>query len=262
MRQGKFITFYVDDSTCEIAGRKHFILAAASFDDEERVLTEWNNKRQKFGIPSNEEVRWSSKNLTIPQRRAFVPIASSSLAIIVIDERSKHDAALTICEQARSYCLEQNYDGYRLRFDENIVANWREMKERVAQHHPPCVGLCEADSKYEQLIQAADFIAGATKLQIDLDLGNRDPHLKIELSKELSEGYALSGDEGCELGWFMFASLRHCIWGETPPRQEGIPYEPWKSTLGRGLTIHSSVPIDEVNKATTGLDTLFMGCIH
>jgi hypothetical protein len=136
------------------------------------------------------------------------------------------------------------------------------MKEKLQRAFPPCIGLCEADSKFEHLLQTADFVAGAAKLQIDLGLGIRDPQLKIELTKETAEGYALSSDDDCELGWFVFASLRNCIWGQTPAREEGLPYEPWKSTLGRGLTIHSTASDDETRKATAGLDGLFMGCIH
>jgi len=260
-KRNKFPTFYVDDSTCEISGRKHFILAAVAFEDESRILGEWNGRKQAFGIPPHEEVRWNSKNLTIPQRRGFVPIASSGVAIIVVDERSKQNAALSVCEQAWMYCSEEECDGYRLRFDENIVADWRRMKEHVRAYFPPCVGLCEADSRYEHLLQAADFIAGASKLQIDCGLGIRDPQTKIELTPELAESYALTGEEGCELGWFMFASLRYCIWGKVSATPEN-PYEPWKSTLGRGLTILSTVPDSEKSKATAGLDGLFMGCIH
>lgn len=94
----KFATFYVDDSACEIAGRKHLILAAVAYDDESRILAEWNDLKFSLGLPPHEEARWSSKNLTIAQRRAFVPLASSGHALIVIDERSKHDAALLVCE--------------------------------------------------------------------------------------------------------------------------------------------------------------------
>jgi hypothetical protein len=256
-----FATFYVDDSTCEIAGRKHFILAAVAYDDESRILAEWSKMKSALGVPPYEEVRWSSKNLSIGQRRAFVPLASSGHALIVVDERSKHDAALLVCEQASLFCSEEGYAGFRLRFDENIVADWRGMKTHIRSIVPTCVGLCEADSQYECLIQAADFMAGATKLQIDCGLGKRDPQMKVNLPPELANAYALYGEEGCELGWFMFASLRYCIWGKTSVLPEK-PSEPWKTTLGRGLVIHSSVSEEEMQKAAAVLDGLFMGCIH
>ena len=123
------------------------------------------------------------------------------------------------------------------------------------------MGLCEADSRYEHLIQAADFVAGAMKLKIDLGLGERDPNEKIFLAPDMAEGYGLTVEEGCELGWFMFASLRYCIWGKTyaPP---GNPEQPWKNTRGRGLIVHSSVDQEMVGKAVVNLDDFFMGCIH
>jgi hypothetical protein len=166
-----------------------------------------------------------------------------------------------VCEQAWRFCQESGISGFRLRFDENIVSDWKALKTHLDAFNPPCVGLCEADSGYEHLIQAADFLAGAMKLKIDLGLGERDPNEKIFLTRDMAEGYGLTVEEGCELGWFMFASLRYCIWGKTytPP---GNPYQPWKNTRGRGLIVHSSVDQEMVGKAVVNLDDFFMGCIH
>lgn len=125
----------------------------------------------------------------------------------------------------------------------------------------PCVGLCQASSRDEHLIQAADFLAGAVKLAIDFGLGNRDYNQKIMLAPELSDRYGLSGDRGIELGWFMFVHLRYCIWGDvTAPAEH--PHQPWKTTSGRGLTSSSTVPEATMLKAAAHLDGLFMGCVH
>ncbi len=168
---------------------------------------------------------------------------------------------MRVCEQAWRFCQESGISGFRLRFDENIVSDWKALKTHLHAFNPPCVGLCEADSRYEHLIQAADFVAGAMKLKIDLGLGERDPSEKIFLASDMAEGYGLTVEEGCELGWFMFASLRYCIWGKTytPP---GNPDQPWKNTRGRGLIVHSSVDQEMLGKAVVNLDDFFMGCIH
>ncbi len=36
----EFPTFYVDDSTCEIVGNKHVILAALAFPNEEQAIAD------------------------------------------------------------------------------------------------------------------------------------------------------------------------------------------------------------------------------
>jgi hypothetical protein len=65
--ESSFVTFYVDDYTCQIGGRKHFILAAASFESEDAVLSQWIQQKAKFGLPPYAEVRWNCRNLSIEQ---------------------------------------------------------------------------------------------------------------------------------------------------------------------------------------------------
>lgn len=257
----KYVTFYIDDSACEFGSRKHVVLAAIHFENEDKVLNEWNERKRAFGLPPYEEVKWSSRNLSITQRREFVPLAGTGTGLVVIDDRTKQDAAMTICEQAWRYCQETGQAGFRLRFDQNIVSDWESLKNHVRGFYPPCVGLCEADSRYEHLIQAADFLAGAVKLKIDFGLGIRDPNKKIILPTNITEGCSVDQQEECEIGWFMFATLRHCIWGDISASEEG-PYEPWKTTLGRGLVYTSSAPREEIDRAISDLDGFFMGCIH
>ena len=99
------------------------------------------------------------------------------------------------------------------------------------------------------------------KLRIDFGLGERDPKERIVLAPDTAECYGLTGEKGCELGWFMFASLRGCIWGRnyTAP---GYPQDPWKTTRDRGLVVHSSVDEGIVRTAVAPLEDFFMGCIH
>lgn len=256
-----FATFYVDDSICEILGKKHFILAAVTFDSEDDVLAAWIQQKAKFCLPPHTEVRWNSRNLSIAQRRAFVPIASRGVSLVVVDDRSKQLAAMQLGEQAFWYCHETGLSGFRLRFDENIVSDRKALKTHVAGFNPPCVGLCEADSQYEHLLQAADFLAGAVKLQIDFALGNRDPNEEIFLIPDGNGANGLQDKEACDLGGFMFANLRYCIWGRihTLP---GRPEEPWKATRNRGLIVHSAASEEIIAKAVARLDDFYMGCIH
>ena len=103
----RFGTFYVDDSSCEIGGQKHFILAAVTYGDEEdEVIRAWMDKKAEFRMPMFEEVRWNSKNLSIDQRREFVPIASRGTALIVLHDRSKQDAGILLGRQVSKYCKE------------------------------------------------------------------------------------------------------------------------------------------------------------
>jgi hypothetical protein len=47
--ESSFVMFYVDDSTCQIGGKKHFILAAVSFESEDATLSHWIQQKEKFG---------------------------------------------------------------------------------------------------------------------------------------------------------------------------------------------------------------------
>ena len=256
--ESRFPTFYVDDSVCEIASRKHFILAAIQFRDEDIVLSYWAEQKLRFGLPPYEEVKWNSKRLTVEERRSFIPIVGSGTGIVAISDIDKQDAAKMICEQVWRYCTENSLLGFRIRFDRNIVSDWSELQSDVRAYHPPCVGLSEADSASEHLIQAADFLAGAVKLKIDFATGLRDPNQVIKLS---ANHYAMRAGEECHVGWFMFGSLRYCIWGHTSAAPEK-PHDPWKATFGRGLVYHSSAADADVLQALSGLDGMFMGCIH
>jgi hypothetical protein len=146
-----FGTFYVDDSSCEIGGQKHFILAAVTYGaEEDETVRAWIEKKAKFCMPVFEEVKWNSRNLSIDQRREFVPIASRGTALIVLHDGSKQDAAILLGEQVSKYCKEIGLLGFRLRFDENIVCDWAEIRTQLEGSGVPCVGLCEATSVDEQ----------------------------------------------------------------------------------------------------------------
>ena len=258
----QFGTFYVDDSSCEIGGQKHFILAAVTYGAaEDETVRAWMDKKTRFRMSMLEEVKWNSKNLSVEQRREFVPIACGGTVLIALHDRSKQDAAILLGRQVSRYCKESGLLGFRLRFDENIVCDWVEMRAELEASGLPCVGLCQVNSRDEQLIQAADFMAGAVKLVIDFGLGNRDHKQTITLREEMANQYGLSVDQGISLGWFMFVHLRHCIWGRETPTHENN-YDRRKSTIGRGLAFSSAMPDATILKATAHLEGFWMGCAH
>jgi hypothetical protein len=55
--ESSFVTFYVDDSTCQIGGKKHFILAAVSFESEDAVLSQFAELTKCWGFVGNSEVK-------------------------------------------------------------------------------------------------------------------------------------------------------------------------------------------------------------
>jgi len=261
--RSQFGTFYVDDSSCEIGGQRHFILAAVTYGaEEDETVRAWIDKKTTFRMSMFEEVKWNSKNLSIEQRREFVPIASRGTVLIVLHDRSKQDAAILLGRQVSRYCKEIGLLGFRLRFDENIVCDWAETRAQLEASGLPCVGLCQASSRDEQLIQAADLLAGAVKLVIDFGLGNRDSKQTITLRPEMAKQYGLSGDQGITLGWFMFGHLRYCIWGKVALTPDNHGSYPLKSTIGRGLAFSSTIPEATIRKAAAHLEDLYMGCIH
>lgn len=249
----EFPTFYVDDSVAEIGGKKHTILAAISFGDEGDAIAAWLAQKATCGVPPYEEVKWNNKALTLEQRRDFVPILNKGTGIVVIHEGDRQAAALKLIEQIWSYAQEENKQGFRIRLDEGIARHWNELQNAANSYFPPCVGLSQHNSASEQLLQVADFLAGAIKLQIDFGLGFQNWSKTIELP-EVGQ---------TEIGFFFFAALRYCLWGKITDIGDGVDtFHPIKDTINRGIVVISSQPKEILEKATAQLEGLYMGCIH
>ena len=69
----RFPAFHVDDSSCEVAGRKHVILAGVSYNDEDSIIAEWLDLKKRYNLLPNDEVKWNSRQLPIEVRREFIP---------------------------------------------------------------------------------------------------------------------------------------------------------------------------------------------
>jgi len=254
----EYPTFYVDDSVCEIATRKHVILAALSFPDEEKAIADWLRKKQEYSLHPYDEVKWNDRSTPIDQRRSFVPLLNSGLGIVLVDDSSKQGAAERLCQQVWWYCHIEKKSGFRLRFDKDIIQDRKRLKNHLRGFFPPCVGLSEHDSEYEQLVQCADFLAGAIKLKVDFGLGNRDPNVKVTV-----EGENPGLREEMERSFYFFAALRYCLWGQVHDFGDGVnSNDPRKMVMGRGLVVNSSAGHEAVEKATSFIDGDYMGCIH
>lgn len=254
----EYPTFYVDDSACEIAGKKHVILAALAFHNEGKAIADWLNKKQEYRLHPYDEVKWSSRTVPLDQRRAFVPLLNDGVGIVALDDVGKQAAAELLCTQIWQYCHDEKKAGFRLRFDKDIIENQERLKRHLRGFYPPCVGLGEHDSAYEQLIQCADLLAGAIKLKVDFGLGARDPNKKVTVSSEVP-----GSTEETALSFYFFAALRYCLWGRVSDYGDGVhTFYPKKSVIGRGFVIHSSVPRELLDKATSFIDGDYMGFIH
>lgn len=251
----KYPTFYVDDSSCEIDGKKHIILATAAFGDEDAAVTRWLEEKSKAGLKPYEEVKWNQLAIPLEVRRRFVPHLNDAVGLVVVTDLSKQEAAILLTTQVWAFCDHNHLAGFRLRFDRDIVSDWPSLRRHLQGFFPPCVGISQADSSDEQLLQAADFLAGAMKLKVDFGLGLRDPNLKI-----LAEGD--EGLEEVELGFYFFATLRYCLWGEVKDFGDEQMPSPRKMVLGRGVVVKSSVQQSELDKAVSHLEGDYMGCIH
>ena len=144
---------------------------------------------------------------------AFVPLVGRGTGLVVIDDRTKQAAALQLWEQAWLYCQESEFSVFRFRFDRNTITDWDEFDRHARAYFQPCSGACEADSRREHLLQAADFLAGAVTSKIRFGLGEKDPNRKVAVPRETSGTFGLAEGE-CEIGWCLFASLRPCIWSK------------------------------------------------
>lgn len=254
----RFPTFHVDDSACEIAGKKHVILSALTFPDEPKAIADWLGKKQEFGLHPYDEVKWNDRASPLGLRTAFVPLLNHSIGIVVLDDSTKQAAAERLCTQIWQYCHDAKMDGFRLRFDKDIIGDRRRLKNHLKGFYPPCVGLSEHDSECEQLVQYADFLAGAIKLKIDFGLGVRDPRRRIAVAVENS-----GPRNEIEQSTYFFTALRYCLWGRIHDFGNGVGTDdPRKMVIGRGLVVNSSVEREVVDIAISFIDGDYMGCIH
>ena len=250
-------TFYVDDSACEIEARKHVILAALAFPDEEKAIAAWLDKKQECHLHPYDEIKWNNKSIPIQQRRAFVPLLNKGLGIVIIDDRGKQAATERLCTQVWQYCHDEKKSGFRLRFDKDIVEDRKCLKTHLRGLYPPCVGLSEHDSDVEQLIQCADFLAGVIKLKVDFGVGTRDPNSRISVS-----GEGVDPNREMEQSFYFFASLRYCLWGRVHDFGDDVNPHPRKLLMNRGLVVTSSASHQALDKAISFVDGDYMGCIH
>jgi hypothetical protein len=185
-------------------------------------------------------------------------LLNKGVGIVVIDDSNKQAAAELLCTQVWRYCHEEEKAGFRLRFDKDIIEDRKRLADHLRGLYPPCVGLSEHDSECEQLVQCADFLAGAIRLKVDFGLGRRDPNTKVTV-----DGDAQDSKEEIELSFYFFAALRYCLWGRVRDvgDEPNVPY-PTKSVLGQGFVINSSLPRDLLDKAVSFVDGDYMGCIH
>jgi hypothetical protein len=254
----EYPTFYVDDSLCEIDGQRHFILAALAFSNEDKAIADWLSKKREYGLHPYAEVKWNDRSIPLEQRRAFVPLLNGGVGIVAIDDSTKQLAAERLCTQVWQYCHDEKKAGFRLRFDKDIIEDRRRLMTHLHGLYPPCVGLSEHDSACEQLVQCADFLAGAIKLKIDFGLGTRDPNVKVTV-----DGEDPGSRKEMELSFYFFATLRYCLWGHIHDFGDGVnTFHPIKSVMGRGVVISSSASQGLLDKAIAFVDGDYMGCIH
>ena len=212
------------------------MLGALTFPDEHKAIADWLLKKQEFGLHAYGEVKWNDRVVPLEQRRAFVPLLNNAIGIVIIDDSTKQAAAEPLCTQVWQYCHDEKKDGFRLRFDENIIEDGQRLKSHLRSYYPPCVGLSEHDSDYEALLQYADFLAGAIKLKIDFGLGTRNPNIKVTV-----RGEDPGSTTEMEQSFYFFAALRYCLWGhvqelwrrrkQLPPKKNGDGARPCSELL-------------------------------
>lgn len=251
-------TFYVDDSACEIGGIRHTLVGAIGFYDERGAIADVLRCKGKLGLRPQDEIKWNSKSFTPGQRHSItekiLPVLNTATGFLVVTTDSKQFAAKALANQLSDYCRLKRLPGFVCRFDKNILSDRHEYDRHAYSLSPPCAGWSEVDSLHDQLIQCADLFVGFQKLRIDFGLGTAEPGKMVEV--EVYEGVR---DE-YELWWYLFAALRHSLWGEV--EEPHTPGEPWKNNLGLGLRVYSNVPKEIMQGALSYISREFLGCIH
>lgn len=250
-------TFYIDDSSCVITGKKHTLLGAITFEEDPKAIHEVLKLKEQLGIGVRDEIKWNSQNFSKEQREYMaeniLPVLSTATGCLVIDESGKQSASYNIAIQLSDYCKAKDYRGFICRFDKQIITEEADFDEHAYSLNPPCVGWTSNDSAHDQLIQCADLFVGFQKLRIKIGTQNIEEDKKVNV--EVFKG---KRDEA-DLSWYLSFSLRFALWGIVPEHEPG---DPWKINLDYGLRVFSSVQMEEVKKAISQIESEFLGCIH
>jgi len=184
-------------------------------------------------------------------RHSVLPVLSKARATVVLHEGTKAQAADALAIQLSDYARDIGAPGFTCRFDRGIIEN-SSFLEHAARLDPPCVGLASVDSRLDQLIQAADLLAGFQKLRVDVGLGRVDAEkpIRADVYEDETDDYPLA--------WYLSVGLRYCLWGHF----EGDEDTPTKVNQGFGVRVYSSVDPEIVSNALKYIRTEYMGCIH
>jgi len=267
----------VDDSEILIESRPHTILAGVIFEQPEEARKQIQAIKARFGLGSDEEIKWNGTRLETRQQREamseeLLNVLSRQRYLATVKEGVDRHAALEVLtvqlddflEYRSKYATEAPV--IRLACDNGIIQSSKAYQEFVKQNTRARLGAIDfesVNSQADELVQCAYICAGFTRLLIDLALGR--PNRRLILLEKFEDGSTNEVD--LDLSHLVLFSLRYSMWGEVPPPRDpnNIQFDgtyPFLHAAGRGLRIHSTVPEQVTSKIYQHAGIVYYGCLH
>lgn len=234
--------FFVDETTLEIEGKKHFLIVAITFDDPQSKTTEIIKIKKALGIALSQEVKWNQQSLPAQVRYKLSDgmlsaVSDSTVLVSIIEGNDKEKACEFIVRQIADYS-ERPFSVY---LDRNLCPNVKKLWDFSVSLPGPaqCVSLQEVESSREQLVQCVDVFAGLFKTAIEHIVKG------VNKSRQCYDPISDNEYEDSIVG-YIFEIARFCLPGDVDfctPTLDGevIPPEPFKDAWGCGIRLESSI---------------------
>jgi len=253
--------FYVDETSLEIEGKPHVLVAAISFSEPQVAVARILKVREDFKIPLSVEIKWNQQELPadlryqISDRMLYAAAATAGGLVSLCEGNDKQKAAEMMLRQIADH----SRSPFCLYLDVNLCPDIKKLWQ-YAQSNLVGPGICatlqETESSRDQLMQCVDVFAGLYKTAIDHTLrgiAKRRTYYDPVFSEELED--TVSGH--------IFLATRYLLPGTVDCTAEDLIAGklPFKDSWGSGFRIESSI-----SQATTELlrkmVVSYVGCMH
>ena len=266
----KVAFFYIDETLLEIEDKKHVIVCAITPHSLSKSILKMVEVKETIGFDSLDEVKINTKGLTqdlkIKLTDGVLDIMGDCTAFIsIIEGENKQKAAEMLAWQLFDYCNQNDFEGYFLYFDKDLVPKASAFETFVRndlQNGAKCIGIQHLNSTSEQLIQCCDVFLGLYRLSMEIELGNREITRKYYIRSPEDVYYSSLSD------YVNFFS-RQKIWGKQENKKLYYEFEgkledviePYHCSFGLGVRIDSTISKETKQIIEDKLSTVYLGCL-
>jgi hypothetical protein len=257
----EYIGFYVDETTVEIGGRSHLLVAAIGFSSPHLASLKMVEIKRDFGLSPYSEVKYSQKQSPIDDKDLryrysqrvldLIRDYASIICFTIVEKEAKENqvkqfASELLFQQIVDLIDKEKKSSYTIMFDQDLVSNLNNLWNKAENHLGiKCLSIQEGISSHDHLIQCADILAGSFKMYILKCLADEEKPVRIFVGHpspwETDDGYVY-----LELSAYLFLQIRYLIPGEMiplPKNEDDFDFveHQTRHTMGHGIRLHSSI---------------------